>query len=223
MRIDVAFSDRVGIAQEVLGELARRRLNVTAVEVEPPHIYIEAPTLGQDGLRELREALLRVTGVQTIETVGMLPGARRRMYLDALLASQADPVFAVDESGVIVVANGAAVSACGVAEGRVIGTSMQEHIGDPMFMRALIDGGYHLPVCEIVINGEPYMLEAMPLQEAGGRVAGAVMTLHAPSRMGERLSALQNYDAGGFEAILGDSPEIEQMKQRGFASPGKQG
>jgi TyrR family helix-turn-helix protein len=214
MRIDVAFSDRVGIAQEVLAELARRRLNVTAVEVEPPHIYIEAPTLGQDGLRELREALLQVTGVQTIETVGMLPGARRRMYLDALLASQADPVFAVDESGVIVVANGAAVSACGVAEGRVIGTSMQEHIGDPRLMRALIDGGYHLPVCEIVINGEPYMLEAMPLQEAGGRVAGAVMTLHAPSRMGERLSALQNYDAGGFEAILGDSPEIELLKQR---------
>ena len=50
------------------------------------------------------------------------------------------------------------------------------------------------------------------LHEAGGRVAGAVMTLHAPSRMGERLSALQNYNAGGFEAILGASREIAPVK-----------
>ncbi|TAH47196.1 MAG: PAS domain-containing protein [Betaproteobacteria bacterium] len=214
MRIDVRFSDRVGIAQEVLAELARRRLNVTAVEVEPPHIYIEAPTLGQQGLRELREDLLQVNGVLTIETVGMLPGARRRMYLDALLASQADPVFAVDEAGVIVVANAAAVAACGLDEKGVFGTSMQDHIGDPRLMAELIEGGYHLPVCEIVINGEPYMLEAMPLHEAGGNVAGAVMTLHAPSRIGGRLNALQNYDVGGFAAMLGSSPEMDQLKQR---------
>nr|MBL8411189.1 sigma-54-dependent transcriptional regulator [Dechloromonas sp.] len=214
MRIDVFFSDRVGIAQEVLAELARRSLNVTAVEVDPPHIFIEAPAVDQPGLVELRGQLLRVAGVLSVEPVGMLPGAQRRLYLDALLASQPDPIFAVDEAGRVVVANGAAVAASGLAEGRLIGSPVQELIGNPELLRELIDGGYHLPVCEIVINGESYMLETMPLHESGGRVAGAVMTLHAPSRMGERLSALQNYDAGGFDAILGNSPEIVQLKQR---------
>lgn len=38
MRIDVSFEDRVGIAHEVLAAIAARKLNVTAVEVEPPHI-----------------------------------------------------------------------------------------------------------------------------------------------------------------------------------------
>jgi len=214
MRIDVFFSDRVGIAQEVLAELARRSLNVTAVEVDPPHIFIEAPAVDQPGLVELRGQLLRVAGVLSVEPVGMLPGAQRRLYLDALLASQPDPIFAVDEAGRVVVANGAAVAASGLAEGSLIGSPVQELIGNPELLRELIDGGYHLPVCEIVINGESYMLETMPLHESGGRVAGAVMTLHAPSRMGERLSALQNYDAGGFDAILGNSPEIVQLKQR---------
>jgi hypothetical protein len=32
--------------------------------------------------------------------------------------------------------------------------------------------GYHLPVCEVAINGEPYLLETMPLHEAGGRSPG---------------------------------------------------
>jgi TyrR family helix-turn-helix protein len=168
----------------------------------------------QPGLTELRGQLLRVAGVLSVEPVGMLPGAQRRLYLDALLASQPDPIFAVDEAGRVVVANGAAVTASGLAEGCLIGSPVQELIGNPELLSKLIDGGYHLPVCEIVINGESYMLETMPLHESGGRVAGAVMTLHAPSRMGERLSALQNYDAGGFDAILGNSPEIVQLKQR---------
>lgn len=58
------------------------------------------------------------------------------------------------------------------------------------------------------------MLETLPLHEIGGQVAGAVLTLHAPSRIGERLSAFRNYDAGDFEAMQGDSPEIERLKQR---------
>lgn len=214
MRIDVFFSDRVGIAQEILAELARRSLNVTAVEVEPPHIFIEAPAVDQGDLDELRRQLLKVTGVRTVEPVGMLPGAQRRLYLDALLASQPDPVFAIDEAGRIVVANAAAINASGRLETSLIGAAIQEVFGNPALLRELVDGDYHLPTCEIVMNGEPYMLETLPLHEAGGRVAGAVLTLHAPSRLGERMSALQNYDAGGFEAILGNSPEIAQLKQR---------
>ena len=99
-------------------------------------------------------------------------------------------------------------------EATLLATSIQALIGDPSLLDALIDSGFHLPVREIEINTEPFMLETLPLHETSGRVAGAVLTLHAPSRMGERLSALQNHNAGGFEAILGKSAEIEQLKQR---------
>ncbi len=214
MRIDVSFEDRVGIAHEVLAAIAARKLNVTAVEVEPPHIYVEMPALDASGFDEMRDALRQVAGVRVVAQVGMLPGAQRRLYLDALLASQADPVFALDAGGVVVLANSAAISASGMAEAVLLGSTMQELIGDPALFEAMVDGGYHLPVREIELDGEPYMMETMPLHEPGGLTAGAVLTLHAPSRMGERLSALQNYDAGGFEAIVGSSPEIEQLKQR---------
>lgn len=214
MRIVVVFSDRVGIAQEVLAVLAQRSLNVTAVEVEPPHVHVEVPMLDQTGFVTLRHQLLQVSGVRSVEPVAMLPGAQRRLYLDALLASQADPVLAIDAQGVIVVANGAAVEASGLPENTLQGTSLQGLIGDPNLLDALVGGGYHLPVRGVEINGEPYLLETLPLHESSGHVAGAVLTLHAPSRMGERLSALQNFNAGGFEAILGSSLEIEQLKRR---------
>lgn len=214
MRIDVLFADRVGIAQEILVTLARRALDVSAVEVDPPHIYIEVPALSAPDLATLRHELLEINGVQTVAELEMLPGARRRLYLDALLASQTDPVLALDGRGVVVVANAAAVLACGVPEAQLTGMSLQELTGEPQLVAALIGQGYRLPVSEVQIGGERYLLETVALHEAGGSVAGAVLTLQAPHRVGERLSALQNYSAGGFEAILGQSPAIRQLKQR---------
>lgn len=214
MRIDVYFSDRVGIAQEILATLARRALDVSAVEVDPPHVYLEAPALSAPDLAALRNELFKVDGVQSVDELDMLPGARRRLYLDALLASQADPVLAVDGRGVVMVANAAAVSASGVPEPQLVGMSLQALTGDAQMAQALIGQGYRLPVSEVQIGGERYLLETVALHEPSGTVVGAVLTLHAPHRIGERLSALQNYSAGGFETILGQSPAIRQLKQR---------
>jgi TyrR family helix-turn-helix protein len=214
MRLDVLFSDRVGIAQEILATSAQRGYNVTAVEVDPPHVFIEAPQLDDAGLSGLRADLLRVPGVLAVLPVAMLPGAQRRLYLDALLASQTDPVFALDADGVVVVANRAAHVACGPLTTSVIGQPFQNLIGLAHLMTLLAESDYHLPVTEVELNGETYMMETTALQEANTRVAGAVITLRAPSRMGEQLSALQNYNTGGFDAILGASQEMQQLKQR---------
>ena len=214
MRIDVHFADRVGIAQEILAKLAGRALNVSAVEVEPPHLFIEAPALDASGLDALRGELSQVAGVLSIDTLGMLPGARRRLYLDALLAAQADPVLAVDADGCVVVANAAAVAASGRAESRLVGTRLGDLIGDEGLAEALVGRGDRPPVSELQLGGQPYLCESVPLHEPDGGVAGAVVTLHAPHRIGERLSALQNYDAGGFDSILGSSPAIRQLKAR---------
>jgi transcriptional regulator of aroF, aroG, tyrA and aromatic amino acid transport len=214
MRIVVRIADRVGIAQEILAKLARRALDVSAVEVEPPNVYIEAPALDAAGLDQLRSELLRVAGVLSVDSLAMLPGARRRLYLDALLASQEDPVLAVDDQGVVVVANAAAVAASGLPEAQLLGRSLHALIGHDPLAAARVGRGARLPVGEVQLGGESFLLEAVALHEASGTVAGAVLTLHAPHRIGERLSALQNYGAGGFESILGHSPAIRQLKAR---------
>ena len=214
MRINVNIADRVGIAQEILAKLARRALNVSAVEVEPPHVYIEAPALDAAGLDLLRSELLQVAGVLSVDELAMLPGVRRRLYLDALLASQEDPVLAVDGDGVVVVANAAAVAASRRPEAQLVGTSLKLLLGDAGWVDALTGRGERVPVSEVQVGGEPFLCEGVALQDPAGGVAGAMLTLHAPHRIGERLSALQNFDAGGFEAILGDSAPLRQLKAR---------
>ena len=58
MRIHVTFIDRVGITQEVLALLGARNLNLDAVEMIPPNVYIDAPALSQAVLDELHDALV---------------------------------------------------------------------------------------------------------------------------------------------------------------------
>ncbi|MCB1958219.1 MAG: sigma 54-interacting transcriptional regulator [Rhodocyclaceae bacterium] len=214
MRIDVHFSDRVGIAQEILAVLSRQGLDLTAVEVDPPHIFIDAPALTQAAFESLRDQVHAIDGVRHATVVAMLPGAQRRLYLDALLASQADPILAVDADGTIVVANAAAARAAGCEEVSLLGASMRDLLGDTAPIERLIEKGYALPLTEVELGDASYLLESFPLRDKGGEVAGAVLTLHSPHRIGERLSALQNFDAGGFDSILGHSPQIEALKQR---------
>nr|HQU89498.1 Fis family transcriptional regulator [Denitromonas sp.] len=108
MRLVVTFKDRVGIAQEILAQMARRQLSVVNVEVDMSHVYIDAPDLHEPSFLETRTALFSVPGVVAVEAIDMLPGMRQRLHLEALLAAMADPVLAVDAGGELINTNPAA-------------------------------------------------------------------------------------------------------------------
>ncbi|HRO11153.1 sigma 54-interacting transcriptional regulator [Amaricoccus sp.] len=212
MRFDILFADRVGIASEILSVIARRRVNVVGVEVEVPHVYVDAPDYPDRDLAALAADLATVAGVETVRTVDLLPGERRRMQLHALLDALGGPVMALDGAGTILVANQAAASAAGRAD--LAGVRLATLVDAPDAVAELVEGGFGLPPREVTLKGRPYMLETHPVDPADG-AAGGVVLLHAPQRLGERLNALQGAETGGFEAILGESPPMRALKARG--------
>jgi transcriptional regulator of aroF, aroG, tyrA and aromatic amino acid transport len=179
MRIHVTFIDRVGITQEVLALLGARELNLDAVEMVPPNVYIDAPTLDADVLEELRKAFLRVQGVQSVTVVDILPGQRRRLQLDALLAALADPVLAVDGCGHVLLANPALIALCGREP---TGEPLTALFDDQNLQNTLVEHGYRLPMREVTINGQNLLLDAMPIRETGDQhnqpLAGGLLTLY---------------------------------------------
>ena len=76
MRIDVRYRDRVGLGEAVLMVIARRQLNVSQIEVEPEHIYIDVPALEQLRFDDLSAALRDVPGVLAVTVAEILPGVR---------------------------------------------------------------------------------------------------------------------------------------------------
>jgi TyrR family helix-turn-helix protein len=218
MRIDVQFTDRVGIAHEVLAVMARRNMNVVAVEVEPPHIFIDIPKLAKNVLPSLRADCLEVTGVTSVEVVDILPGARRRLHLDTLMAVMADPVMAVDASGRIVAVNAAVAAVTGMSESALHGKTLHELFGTPDLQTELVASAFRVPAREVTLHGEPFLLEVTPVSEGLdsrlGLTVGGVISLHAPRRLGERIHALQYSEGGGFHFIIGESAPIRALKAR---------
>lgn len=214
MRIHVTFIDRVGITQEVLALLGGRNLNLDAVEMVPPNVYIDAPTLSAGVLEDLGEALLAIHGVQDVRVVDILPGQHRRLQLDALLAAMPDPVAALDSAATVLQANPALQALNG---GQVEGLSIAE-LFDQELHQALLQQHFRLPLREVVINGQSLMLDVQPISEEAEdgrpRLAGGLLTLYPANRIGERLAALHHSHAGGLDALLGDSPAIRTLKAR---------
>ena len=213
MRIDVLFDDRVGITQQVLQLLAERDINLTAVEMAPPHVYVDAPELTQQHFAELRRKFFEVEGVRDVSVVTMLPGQRRGLHLHTLLAAMADPVFVVDAEGAIVVASAAAAAVVGLNEAAMVGIPLGQMFGDTALQAELSRAKFAAPAREVMLQGQPFLLDVTPVLEDGNLVGG-VITLNAPSRIGERLNALQNFDEGGVEKILGESAPMKALKER---------
>jgi transcriptional regulator of aroF, aroG, tyrA and aromatic amino acid transport len=215
MRIHVSFIDRVGITQEVLALLGGRNLNLDAVEMVPPNVYIDAPTLSSAVLDELREALFSVRGVQSVTIVDILPGQRRHLQLEALLAAMTDPVLAVDSQGHVLLANPALIELYG---SEPEGLSLGQLFADEPLQSELLSQGFRVPMREITLKGQALLLDAQPITEdAGGssrQLAGGLLSLYAPNRIGERLAALHHDHAEGFDALLGDSAPLRNLKAR---------
>ncbi|MBC3917742.1 sigma-54-dependent transcriptional regulator [Undibacterium sp. CY18W] len=221
MRINIQFKDRVGIAHEILAVLARRGLNVVAVEVDPPHIYIDSPELLDFMLPSLQADCQQVRGVGDIKVLDVLPGIRRRLNLDTMMAVMEDPVLAIDAGGHIVIANAAAATAVRLSEAELCQRNLNQVLDDTGILEELLTSGFRLPSREVILNGEPFFMDVTPVSEPQGmdiaqhgRSVGAVLTFHAPTRIGGRLHALQHSEGSGFHFIIGESEQIRALKTR---------
>ena len=218
MRLDIRFHDRVGIAQEILAVLSGRGLYLMAVEVDPLHIYVDAPALGSGDLDAMRSALQQVRGFREVTEIDLLPGARQRLQLETLLAAMADPVLAVDAHGVVTAANAAAAAVAGASASELRGMPLGALFDAPAIAAELEASAFRPPVREVVVRGQPFLLDVTAVSDApggAGAPAGGVVTLHSPRRLGKRLHAIQTVSSGGgFDAILGVSPPMRALKAR---------
>ncbi len=233
MRVNIQFKDRLGIAHEILAVLARRSLNVIAVEVDPPNIYIDIPDLQEAMLASLQSDCDQVSGVGKIEVLDVLPGIRRRLNLDTMMAVMEDPVIAIDALGKVVIANAAAAAVAGMSELALCDKSLRDLLEDSSAHDELIANAFCVPSREIRLNGEPFLMDVTPVYEPfsnsqavpgqqsishafadAGQAVGALLTLHAPKRIGGRLHAIQHSEGSGFHFIIGESEQIRALKIR---------
>jgi len=217
MKIELIGQNRIGITQEVLACISSHKLDLAAVEVETHHIYIDLPALTEQNLVAVSGSLLDIPGIEKIECIDLLPLERRHLHLDTLLSTLPDPVFAIDASGTILSANMAATTPLELTETDLVGTSIDRILK--------CDGGITITTSsddhtkEVTLAEQPYLLEQKPIFSQSTHkheklAVGYMLILQAPPRLGNQLSKVQMHGVDGFDAIIGQSQEIERVKER---------
>lgn len=161
----------------------------------------------------------RISGVTDVRTVPFMPSEREHRAMWALLESLPEPVFSIDMKGKVELANQAALSLFATSEEKICQQTAATLIGGYNFMRWLEDDDVAPHSEKVVIRGQDYLMDIMPIylddsKQTHRTPVGAVVVLKSAVRMGRQLQNLAVNDNSEFDHIIGVSPKMRQLLEQ---------
>ncbi|WP_448555995.1 sigma 54-interacting transcriptional regulator [Thalassotalea montiporae] len=207
MRFEVYSTDRLGISQEILNELANLGLNIKAMEVASGVIYLNIESRDLD-FETIQQSISKVDGVSLCQQLDLLPSELKQQHLQALLKRIPDPIFDLDTAGQVISCNHHSHIYLSRPSEQVLGITLTELRQKAAFSR------------DVSFEEQTFQAEVTPLW-IDGVFSGAVVMLKSLDKVANQLSNFQqSISFNGMEDIVGDSPPILQVKEQLFKFAG---
>lgn len=221
MRVVIESSDRIGISQEILTIFAKQAWNLKAVEITScfTYVHVEYDALT---LPLIRECLASIVGLNSVETINLLPSEQRESHLQALLDKMPEPIIDVDSNGLILAMNKASHKLKPSVEPVLIAT---DYLGKPIetfisqINQAMLTNTATSQA--VTIQGKAYILDISPVlsnnssaveQDKTGQVSGSVLLFRSMNTLGRQISLMQSHQEHSFDNIIGQSKSISLIK-----------
>ncbi|MDR8524380.1 MULTISPECIES: transcriptional regulator TyrR [Shewanella] len=216
MRLEVSCLDRVGLAKDILTIMEGYGINLFAIDASNQgFLYLQFAEVSFDTLSELLPLIRKVEGVHDVRTVSFMPSEQEHYALKTLLKTLPDSVFSIDVKGRIRIVNESALHTIGMAEHEIIDESINHWVQGFNFGRWLSESTVLAQATRVNIGENEYLAEMLPiyLPDSGSDtpiLAGAVVSLKSPARLGKQFNALQN-QSSGFENVLATSDKMKEV------------
>ena len=215
MRLEVSCQDRVGLAKDILVVLERYRINLLAIDASNlGFLYLQFAEVSFDTLSELMPQIRKVESVHDVRTVSFMPSEQEHYALKTLLKTLPDSVFSLDVKGRIRIVNESALMTLGMAEHEVLEESLNHWVQGFSFGRWLSESQVLAQATRVQIGPNEYLAEMLPIylpdENDKSILAGAVVSLKSPARVGKQFNALQNQTTG-FENVLAVSDKMKEV------------
>lgn len=207
MRVKISSTDRLGISQEVLSVVAKRKWNIVAMEIVPRTIYLHID-VDDIHISKVSDALLTVDGVLESERIDFLPIESREHHLNAMLTKIPDPIFDIDSDGIVLSCNLAIYQQI-KANNNVIGKSIMSLLGVKKSVILAVKPNS----IDVYFNGKQYIAETIPVL-VKGMFNGVVVHLKGIASIGRQMSLLQQGDGHHIDNIIGNSNAISILKDQ---------
>ncbi|GAB1042024.1 MULTISPECIES: transcriptional regulator TyrR [Shewanella] len=215
MRLEVSCQDRVGLAKDILMVLERYGINLIAIDASNKgFLYLQFAEVGFETLSELMPQIRKVEGVHDVRTVSFMPSEQEHYALKTLLKTLPDAVFSLDGKGRIRIVNESALLILEMAEHEVIDESLNHWVQGFNFGRWLSEPKVLAQATRVAIGSNEYLAEMLPIylpdENDKSILAGAVVALKSPARVGKQFNALQS-QSSGFDSVLAVSDKMKEV------------
>ncbi|MCC4796557.1 DNA-binding transcriptional regulator TyrR [Enterovibrio norvegicus] len=216
MRLQVYCEDRLGLTRELLDILARRNIDLRGIEIDQVGIiYLNCPEIEFDEFRQLMSEIRLISGVTDVRKIQFLPAEREHRELRALLETLSDPVFSLNLTGKVDMANKSAFRLMGSHHENLIGESANVLFPDFNFAHWL-EREKASQVCrQVVLTGIDYLMEVMPVyvtdSEDNDVLASAVVQLKQVSMNHLPTTLYRTPGEHGFEHLVGQSSKFRAL------------
>jgi len=215
MRLEVSCQDRVGLAKDILMVLERYGINLIAIDASNKgFLYLQFAEVGFETLSELMPQIRKVEGVHDVRTVSFMPSEQEHYALKTLLKTLPDAVFSLDGKGRIRIVNESALLILDMAEHEVIDESLNHWVQGFNFGRWLSEPKVLAQATRVSIGSNEYLAEMLPIylpdENDKSILAGAVVALKSPARVGKQFNALQS-QSSGFDSVLAVSDKMKEV------------
>ncbi len=200
MKLKLTTKNRLGLSQEVLAILAENNIDVKKVEVETGLICLETATIDKLLERTIATKLMKIDGVNWVESIQFMPAVQRNLFLTSLINAVPDPVFGINNKGQIIYQNNKAKE-CFKFE------HLNKRVLKDIFTQEnwaqKIDSSAseHIPVYIQTIAGS-MLVEVRAIKQNNDKNIGAVMVFHRPENISTRSYVIQGADVLGFENLM---------------------
>ena len=215
MRLEVCCLDRVGLAKDILMILEGYGINLIAIDASNQgFLYLQFAEVNFDVLSELLPLIRKVEGVHDVRTVSFMPSEQEHYALKTLLKTLPDSVFSLDVKGRVRIVNESALMTVGMAEHEIIDEPLNHWVQGFNFSRWLSEGLVLAQATRVNIGQNEYLAEMLPIylpdENEKSILAGAVVSLKSPARVGKQFNALQSQTVG-FENVLVTSDKMKEV------------
>ncbi|WP_298441957.1 transcriptional regulator TyrR [uncultured Ferrimonas sp.] len=215
MRMRVSCQDRVGLAREILEALEQFSININAIDAgSKGYVYLQIPAPSFDQLQELMPMLRKIPNVTDVRTVPYMPSEREHYAMEVLLKTLPDPILSIDLKGNLATANVSALAVLGSELNEVLDQPAGNFIHGFSFQRWLTGDTVLPQATKVTINGSQFLAEMLPIdlpdEEGTSILAGAMIQLKSPARVGKQFKALRK-QSSGFETMIADSDRMKHL------------
>lgn len=215
MRLDVFCADPRGLTRELLDLSLLRNLVLNSIQLDPPdRVCLDFSPLSVEKLQQLVGEIRRLSGVNDVHILSVIPFAREQRALRTLLELMPEPAFSIDMKGNLELANSAAQKLFNFNRDTIGHQTIAELIDGYNFNHWLDNGNVVPCSARVMIQHHQFLMEIAPISledQQKNATTGAWVMLKPALRTDCQLATLAVGGNDAFADIVGVSPQMRHV------------